>query len=61
MQFGTNLRPIFGFAKSFKYKTNFKLSLKPKLLVAFDIDWHFGLFVFKSPTRNYFYTLQFIF
>ena len=33
-QFGTKLNPIFGFAKSSKYKTNFKLSLIPKLLVA---------------------------
>ncbi|MET3012894.1 hypothetical protein, partial [Flavobacterium psychrophilum] len=33
-QFGTKLSPIFGFAKSSKYKTNFKLSLIPKLLVA---------------------------
>jgi len=33
-QFGTKLSPLFGFAKSSKYKTNFKLSLIPKLLVA---------------------------
>ncbi len=33
-QFGIKLSRIFGFAKSSKYKTNFNLSLKPKLLVA---------------------------
>ena len=33
-QFGTKLSPLFGFAKSSKYKTNFKSSLLPKLLVA---------------------------
>jgi len=33
-QFGTKLSPLFGFAKSSKYKTNFKLSQIPKLLVA---------------------------
>ncbi len=33
-QFGTKLSPIFGFAKSSRYKTIFKLSLMPKLLVA---------------------------
>ena len=32
--FGTKLSPLFGFAKSSKYKTNFILSLIPKLLVA---------------------------
>src|SRR5690606_38083726 len=33
-QFGTKLSPLFGLAKSSKCKTNFKLSLIPKLLVA---------------------------
>ena len=33
-QFGTKLSPIFGFAKSSKYKPIFPLSLLPKLLVA---------------------------
>jgi hypothetical protein len=33
-QFGTKLSPIFGFAKSSKYKPIFPLSQMPKLLVA---------------------------
>jgi len=33
-QFGAKPALSFGFAKSSKYKTNFKLSLIPKLLVA---------------------------
>jgi len=28
--FGTKLSPIFGFAKSFKYKTIFQIKPKPK-------------------------------
>jgi hypothetical protein len=32
--FGTKLSPIFGFAKSSKYKTNFPLSQLPKSVVA---------------------------
>ena len=31
--FGTKLSPFFGFAKSFKYKTNFPLSQLPKSVV----------------------------
>jgi hypothetical protein len=40
-QFGTKLSPTFGFAKSSKYKTNFQLSLIPKLLVACVSDSFF--------------------
>jgi hypothetical protein len=44
-KFGTKLSPLFGFAKSSKYKTNFKLSLIPKLLVACVGGWTFISFV----------------
>ena len=37
-QFGSKLNPIFGFAKSFKYKPIFPLSRIPKLLVACVIE-----------------------
>ena len=45
---------IFGFAKSSKYKTNFKLSLKPKLLVACVTG---GLFLSKLRLNRKFFTL----
>jgi hypothetical protein len=40
-QFGTKLSPLFGFAKSSKYKSIFQLSLIPKLLVACVGGWLF--------------------
>jgi hypothetical protein len=46
-QFGTKLSPLFGFAKSSKYKTNFKLSQIPKLLVACVDSW-FYFFLYKN-------------
>ena len=53
-QFGTKLSPLFGFAKSSKYKTKFKLSLIPKLLVACVTG---GLFLSKLRLNRKFFTL----
>lgn len=46
-QFGTKLSPIFGFAKSSKYKPIFPLSLIPKLLVACVIASFFSCYFFR--------------
>ena len=54
-QFGTKLSPFFGFVKSSKYKTIFKLSLIPKLLVACVGSRHFipTIFVLVLPTIHF--------
>ena len=62
-QFGTKLSPLFGFAKSSKYKTNFKFSLIPKLLVAcvierlfcrnYDLTVNFSRFCWQIPTFKF--------
>ena len=62
-QFGTKLSPLFGFAKSSKYKTNFKLCSIPKSLLACVTGNYFVFinltfvapkFVMLSPTISFF-------
>ena len=53
-QFGIKLSPLFGFAKSSKYKLIFPLSQIPKLLVACVTG---GLFLSKLRLNRKFFTL----
>ncbi len=53
-QFGTKLSPLFGLAKSSKYKTNFKLSQIPKLLVACVSRCFFIYHCFESSFITFF-------
>ena len=52
--FGTKLSPFFGFAKSSKYKTIFKLSQIPKLLVACVTGGFFVAIIFFTILFSFF-------